>query len=134
LIPSLTAKHDLELLGHRRAITELAATHPAAGPYANEVMNREVNRAQQAWEVGLTSLLAWVIADDVRRWWARGSHRRALARLAPRRVARRIVRRMDRVVFYERRRELAPRGKRCSRRGRASTFRSVHIWIALELS
>ena len=111
LVPSLTSKHDLEILGHRRAITELAKDHPAAGDHAYQLMDREAQRSARAWEIGLVPLLLWVMADDLRRMWTRRRDRRALARMAPRKIARQIARRIDRVVFFERRKELAPRGK-----------------------
>jgi Fe-S-cluster-containing hydrogenase component 2 len=142
LVPSLTSKHDLSILHHRRTITELSKDHPAAGAYANEVMSREAEHSRRAWEIGLLSLLLWVLADDLRRWWARGRHRRALRRLAPRAIARRIVWRMDRVVFYERRKELAPRSKALLKAWKRIHIpfsfvllvtMLIHIWIALEL-
>jgi hypothetical protein len=142
LVPSLTSKHDLSILHHRRTITELSKDHPAAGAYANEVMRREAEHARRAWQIGLLSLLLWVLADDLRRWWARGRHRRALRRLAPRAIARRIVWRMDRVVFYERRKELAPRSKALLKAWKRIHIpfslvllvtMLIHIWIALEL-
>ncbi|HEY5947116.1 MAG TPA: 4Fe-4S binding protein [Kofleriaceae bacterium] len=111
LVPGLTSKHDFAVLEHRRTITELAARHLPAAQYATAVMDREAVRSTHAWEVGLLSLLAWVIADDLRRIGSRARDRRALRKLAPPRLARQIASHIDRVVFYERRRELAPRGK-----------------------
>lgn len=128
LIPSLTAKHDLEILEHRRAITALATEHPQAGGYANEIMNAESERAQGAWRVGLITLLGWVIADDIRRWWQRRGHRRSLARLGAKSIARRVVRHMDRVIFYERRKELAPRSKALLK-----AWKRIHIPFSLVL-
>jgi hypothetical protein len=143
LIPSLTSKHELSILHHRRAITELAKDHPAAGAHASDVMSREAAHAQQAWAIGLLPLLLWVLADDLRRFWARGRHRRALRRLAPRAIARRIAARVDRVVFYERRQELAPRGKALLKAWKRVhvpfslallVTMVIHIWIALALT
>ncbi len=128
LVPSLTSKHDLSILHHRRTITELAKDHPAAGAYANEVMSREAEHARRAWEIGLVPLLLWVIADDLRRWRTRGRHRRALRGLAPAAVVRQIVRRMDRVMFYERRKELAPRSKALLK-----AWKRIHIPFSLVL-
>jgi len=128
LVPSLTSRHDLAVLAHRRAIAELAIDHPAAGDHAVRVMQREVRRSEAAWEIGLVPLLAWVLADDVRRLWTRRRDRRALGRLAPRRIARRIARRIDRVVVLERRKELAPRGKALLR-----SWKRVHIPFSLVL-
>jgi Fe-S-cluster-containing hydrogenase component 2 len=142
LIPSLTSKHELSILHHRRTITELAKDHPAAGAYANEVLSREAEHARRAWEIGLLPLLLWVIADDLRRWWTRGLHRRALRGLAPRPIVRQIVWRMDRVMFYERRKELAPRSKALLKAWKRIHIpfslallvtMLIHIWIALEL-
>ena len=128
LIPSLTSKHDLEILEHRRAITALSTEHPSAGGYANEVMNAESERAQGAWEIGLTALLLWVMADDIRRWWQRGQHRRALRRFGAHKIARQVVRHMDRVIFYERRKELAPRSKALLK-----AWKRIHIPFSLVL-
>ncbi|HEU4726896.1 MAG TPA: 4Fe-4S dicluster domain-containing protein [Kofleriaceae bacterium] len=128
LVPSLSSKHDLEILEHRRAITELATEYPAAGDHAYQVMDREAQRSASAWEIGLIPLLAWVLVDDARRVWTRRRDRRALARLAPRRIARQIARRIDRVVFYERRKELAPRGKAL-----LLSWKRVHIPFSIVL-
>jgi Fe-S-cluster-containing hydrogenase component 2 len=128
LVPSLTSKHDLEILDHRRAITELATDHRAAGEHAYRVMDREAERSAAVWDIGLLPLLAWVLADDLRRMWTRGRDRRALARLAPRKIARQIARRIDRVVLFERRKELAPRGKALLR-----SWKRVHIPFSIVL-
>jgi len=128
LVPSLTSKHDLEILDHRRAITELAKDHAAAGDYAYQLMDREAQRSAAAWEIGLVPLLVWVMADDLRRMWTRGRDRRALGRLAPSRIARQIARRIDRVVFFERRKELAPRGKSLLR-----SWKRVHVPFSVVL-
>jgi hypothetical protein len=128
LVPSLTSKHDLEILDHRRAITELAKDHPAAADHAYQVMDREAQRSATAWEIGLIPLLAWVMADDLRRIWTRRRDRRALAHLAPRKIARQIARRIDRVVFFERRKELAPRGKALLR-----SWKRVHVPFSVVL-
>lgn len=128
LVPALTSRHDLEILEHRRAITELASDHPAAGDYAYQIMEREAARAERSWEIGLVPLLVWVMTDDLRRMWARRRDRRALKRLAPRGIARRIARRIDRVVFYERRKELAPRSKALLR-----SWKRVHIPFSMVL-
>ncbi len=128
LVPSLTSRHDLEILGHRRAITELAKHHPRAADHAYQLMDREARRSATAWEIGLIPLLAWTMADDVRRMWTRRRDRRALARLAPRALARQLARRIDRVVFIERRKELAPRGKALLR-----SWKRVHIPFSIVL-
>ena len=128
LVPSLTSKHDLAILAHRRAITELAIDHPAAGDHAYQVMDREARRSRSAWGIGLVPLLLWVLADDLRRIWTRRRDRRALTRLAPRRIARRIARRIDRVVALERRNELAPRGKALLR-----SWKRVHVPFSIAL-
>jgi Fe-S-cluster-containing hydrogenase component 2 len=128
LVPSLTSKHDLAILDHRRAITELAKDHPAAGDHAYRLMEREAQRSAGAWEIGLIPLLLWVMADDVRRMWTRHRDRRALARMAPPRVARQIARRIDRVVFFERRKELAPRGKALLR-----SWKRIHVPFSVVL-
>jgi Fe-S-cluster-containing hydrogenase component 2 len=142
LIPSLTSKHELSILHHRRTITELAKDHLAAAEYANQVMSQEAEHARRAWEIGLLPLLLWVLADDLRRWWTRGRHRRALRRLAPRAIVRQIVWRMDRVMFYERRKDLAPRSKALLKAWKRIHIpfslallvtMLIHIWIALEL-
>ncbi len=128
LIPSLTSKHDLEILEHRRAITTLAKDHAQAGVYANEIMNAEGERAEGAWQIGLTTLLFWVMFDDIRRWWTRGTHRRAIKRLGGGKIARQVVRHMDRVIFYERRKELAPRSKALLK-----AWKRIHIPFSLVL-
>jgi Fe-S-cluster-containing hydrogenase component 2 len=128
LVPSLTSKHDLAILAHRRAITELAADHPAAGDHAYQVLQREARRSEAAWDIGLVLLLAWVLADDVRRIWTRVRDRRALARTAPRKIARQIAHRIDRVVVFERRKELAPRGKALLR-----SWKRVHVPFSIVL-
>jgi Fe-S-cluster-containing hydrogenase component 2 len=128
LVPSLTSKHDLAILAHRRAITELAIDHPTAGDYAYQAMDREARRSEAAWQIGLVPLLGWVLADDLRRMWTRRRDRRALTRLAPRRIARRIARRIDRVVVFERRQELAPRGKALLR-----SWKRVHVPFSIVL-
>jgi len=128
LVPSLTSKHDLEILDHRRAITELAKDHPAAGDYAYQLMDREAQRSATAWEIGLIPLLVWVMVDDLRRMWTHRRDRRALARLAPGKIARQIARRIDRVVFFERRKELAPRGKALLR-----SWKRVHVPFSVVL-
>jgi Fe-S-cluster-containing hydrogenase component 2 len=128
LVPSLTSRHDLEILDHRRAITELGTSNPAAANYAYQVMEAEAARSAAVWDIGLVPLLGWVMADDVQRMWTRRRHRRALARLAPRSIARQIARRIDRVVVFERRKELAPRGKALLR-----SWKRVHIPFSIVL-
>jgi Fe-S-cluster-containing hydrogenase component 2 len=128
LVPSLTSKHDLEILDHRRAITELAEDHPAAADHAYQVMDREAQRSATAWEIGLVPLLAWVMADDLRRIWTRRRDRRTLSRLAPRKIARQIAQRIDRVVLFERRGELAPRGKALLR-----SWKRIHVPFSVVL-
>jgi len=117
LVPSFTGKHDLQILESRREITELAKDHPAAGDYAYQLMEREAVRSERAWEIGLMSLLLWVMFDDLRRMWTRRRDRRALRKLAPR---------IDRVVFFERRKELAPRSKAILK-----SWKRVHIPFSL---
>ncbi|HMG54223.1 MAG TPA: hypothetical protein VK601_12090, partial [Kofleriaceae bacterium] len=128
LVPSLTSRHDLAILAHRRAIAELAIDHPAAGDHAQRLLDRETRRSEAAWDIGLVPLLAWVLADDVGRIWSRHRDRRALARLAPRPIARRIARRIDQVVVLERRNELAPRGKALLR-----SWKRVHVPFSIAL-
>jgi hypothetical protein len=128
LVPSLTSRHDLAILAHRRAITELAAAHPAAADYACERMDDEARRAATGWDIGLVPLLRWVVVDDLRRLRAHRRDRRTLARLAPRKLARQIARRIERVVFFERRKELAPRGKTLLR-----SWKRVHIPFSIVL-
>lgn len=128
LVPSLSSKHDLAILAHRRAVGDLAKEHAAAAHYANVVMDREAQRSAQAWHIGLLPLLGWVVVDDLRRMWSRRRDRRALRRLAPRRIARAITGHVDRVVFYERRKELAPRGKALLK-----AWKRVHIPFSVVL-
>lgn len=111
LVPALSNRHELQILELRREITELAKDYPAAADRAYELLSAESERSARSWEIGLITLLLWVLFDDLRRIWTRGRDRRALRQLAPRRIARRIARRVDRVVFLERRQELAPRSK-----------------------
>jgi Fe-S-cluster-containing hydrogenase component 2 len=140
LVPAMSSTHDLAVLEHRRAVTELAKDHPRAGDVAYEVMEREWARSEQAWNIGLLSLLLWVIVDDLRHVFARRRYRRRLRPLAPRKVAREIARHVDRVVFYERRQELAPRLKSLLRSWKKVHIpfsvvllvtMLIHIWIAL---
>jgi Fe-S-cluster-containing hydrogenase component 2 len=128
LVPSLTSKHDLAILAHRRAIAALAVDHPAAGDHARRAIEREARRSEAAWAIGLVPLLAWVLADDVRRIWTRRRDRRALGRLAPRRIARQLARRIDSIVVLERRHELAPRGKALLR-----SWKRVHVPFSVVL-
>jgi hypothetical protein len=87
-------------------------------------MDREARRSEAAWQIGLVPLLGWMLADDLRRRWTRRRDRRALARLAPRKIARRI----DLVVVLERRKELAPRGKALLR-----SWKRVHVPFSIVL-
>jgi hypothetical protein len=91
-------------------------------------MTREAGHAEQAWEVGLLGLLPWVLADDVRRMWRRRRDRAELRRLAPRRIANTIARRIDRVVFCERRNQLAPRSKSLLK-----AWKRIHIPFSMVL-
>ncbi|MEZ4402560.1 MAG: 4Fe-4S dicluster domain-containing protein [Kofleriaceae bacterium] len=111
LVPSLTSKHDLAILAHRRQVSDLAPDYPAAAATAHAAMEAEVGRAERSWNIGLVMLLGWVFVDDLRRYGARWKLRRALRADAPRAVVRRLVKAVDRVVFYERRKVLAPRSK-----------------------
>lgn len=111
LVPSLSNRHELQILELRREITELAKDYPAAADRAYELLAAESDRSARSWQIGLITLLLWVLFDDLRRIWTRSRDRRVLRQLAPRRIARRIARRVDRVVFLERRQELAPRSK-----------------------
>lgn len=142
LVPAFSSKHELEILAHRRAITELAAEFPAAGTYASEVLAREADRSERSWEIGLLGLLPSVLVDDLRRIWSRRRDRRALRKIAPHKIARRMARRIDRVVFCERRLQLAPRSKTLLRAWKRVHIpfsmvllitMTVHIVIALEL-
>jgi len=128
LVPALSSKHELQILAHRRAITELAVDHPDAATYAHQVMEREVQRAERAWDVGLLALLPWVLLDDLRRMWARRQDYAGLRRRAPRRIAKQIARKIDRVAFYERRNQLAPRSKALLK-----AWKRVHIPFSLVL-
>ena len=128
LVPALTSKHELQILANRRAITELAIDYPQAAVDANQIMAREARGSARSWDVGLLTLLPWVVLDDLRRMWSRRRDRAALRRVAPRKVARAIARRIDRVVFYERRNELAPRSKALLK-----AWKRVHIPFSLVL-
>ena len=128
LVPAMSSKHDLALLDHRRQITELSKDHPAAGDLAYQIMDEELIRSERAWNIGLVSLLVWVLFDDLRRWFVRGSYRRRLRAVAPPMIARELARRLDKVVFYERRKELAPRGKALLK-----SWKKVHIPFSVVL-
>jgi len=128
LVPALSSKYELEILGHRRAITELGSEHPAAVARATEIMAREAAHAEGAWEVGLLGLLPWVLLDDLRRSWSRRRDRASLRQLAPRKTARAIARRVDRVVFCERRNQLAPRSKTLLK-----AWKRIHIPFSIVL-
>ncbi|MBK7070879.1 MAG: 4Fe-4S dicluster domain-containing protein [Myxococcales bacterium] len=128
LVPSLTVSHDLAILEQRRLISEVAAEHPAAAAKAQLEMEREATHAERSWQIGLTLLLGWVLLDDLRRYLARGRLRRALRGTAPRKIVRRLVRAVDRVVFYERRKVLAPRSKALLK-----AWKRVHIPFSMVL-
>jgi len=128
LVPAISSKHDLALLDNRRQITELAKQHPAAGDLAYQIMDDELARSERAWDVGLIVLLFWIAYDDLRRRFVRFGYRRRLRRVAPRPIARKIAARIDRVVHYERRKELAPRGKALLR-----SWKKVHIPFSVVL-
>jgi len=68
------------------------------------------------------------MADDLRRMRTRRRDRRDLAGLAPNKIARQIARRIDRVVFFERRKERAPRGK-----ARLRSWKRVHVPFSVVL-
>jgi hypothetical protein len=128
LVPGLTSAHDLEILDGRRAITELAKDHPEAAAYAVATFEREAGRSARTWNLGLVGVLVWTLVDELRRGWRMRTTRRALRRLAPRPVARQLAARIDRIVFLERRKELAPRGKALLR-----AWKRVHIPFSLVL-
>jgi Fe-S-cluster-containing hydrogenase component 2 len=128
LVPALSNKRELEILAHRRAITELAVDRPGLAACANALLAREAERAERSWQVGLLGLLPWVLLDDLRRIGSRRRERRALRGFAPRRVARAIAGRIDRVVFCERRNQLAPRSKALLK-----AWKRVHIPFSLVL-
>ena len=128
LVPSLTASHDLAILEQRRLVSDVAADHPAAAATAQLELEREASHAERSWQVGLALLLGWVLLDDLRRYWARRRLRRALRGDAPRAVIRRLVRAVDRVVFYERRKVLAPRSKALLK-----AWKRVHIPFSMVL-
>ena len=128
LVPAMSSKHDLAVLDHRRAITELSREHPQAGDLAYQIMEDANVRSERAWNINLVGLLFWVLIDDVRHVWLRWSYRRRLRTVAPRHVARQIARRVDRVVFLERRNELAPRSKALLK-----SWKKVHIPFSVVL-
>ncbi|HTR55827.1 MAG TPA: 4Fe-4S dicluster domain-containing protein [Kofleriaceae bacterium] len=128
LVPAMSNKHDLAILDHRRAITELARDYSEAADLAYAILEDEWARSERAWNVGLVRLLFWVMFDDLRHYVRRWSYRRRLRKLAPRRIARQIARRIDRVVFFERRRDLAPRAKALLR-----SWKKVHVPFSVVL-
>ena len=128
LVPSLAAGHDLGILEQRRVISDVAADHPEAAALAQAELDREALHAERSWQVGLTLLLGWVLIDDLRRYVARARLRRRLRGTAPRRIRRRLVRAADRVVFYERRKVLAPRSKALLR-----AWKRVHVPFSVVL-
>jgi len=128
LVPGMTSKHDLEILKNRRSISSHAAAHPQAAALAQKIVDQEAERSNRVWEVGLTTLLLWIMADDLRRGWQMRGHRRALRKLAPRAVARDLARSCDRVTFFERRKVIAPRGKTILR-----SWKRVHIPFSIVL-
>ena len=128
LVPGLTVSHDLAVLEQRRRVSDLAAEHPEAARRAQADMEAETGRAERSWQVGLLVLLGWVVLDDLRRFVARRRLARALRGHCPGRVARRLVRAVDRVVFYERRKVLAPRSKALLK-----AWKRVHIPFSLVL-
>ncbi|MBK9037292.1 MAG: 4Fe-4S binding protein [Myxococcales bacterium] len=128
LVPSLSARHDLAILEQRRVVSDVAVDHPEAARVAQVDMEAETGRAERSWDVGLVMLLGWVLWDDLRRMLARRRLRRQLRGHAPGRVARRLVRAVDRVVFYERRKVLAPRSKALLK-----AWKRVHIPFSMVL-
>ena len=128
LVPAISNKHDLAILDHRRAITELAKEHPAAGDLAYSILEEEWARSEKAWDIGLVGLLFWTMFDDLRHRFMRRRYRRRLRALAPKTVAREIAHRIDRVVFFERRRDLAPRAKALLK-----SWKKVHVPFSVVL-
>jgi Fe-S-cluster-containing hydrogenase component 2 len=128
LVPALTSKHDLQILEQRRAITEVAREHPEAVAKAHEILDREAHRSERTWSIGLFGLLLWVLVDDLRRSWSMRSQRRQLRKVAPRKIARQLARHVDRVIFFERRKALAPRSKVILR-----SWKRVHIPFSVVL-
>jgi Fe-S-cluster-containing hydrogenase component 2 len=128
LVPALTSRSDLELLEHRRAITELTANVPSAGAYTRDVLDREQRHSEQAWEIGLIVLLGWVLMDDVRRIASRTRDRYRLRKLVPRDVAHELAWRLDTVVRLERRTKLAPRGKALLK-----SWKRIHVPFSVAL-
>ncbi len=129
LVPAMSSKHDLALLDHRRAITELARRLPAGRrPRVSDHGGGARSLRSARGTVGLLSLLVWVLVDDLR---SCGSAARIAAGYAASRrggSARTLARRVDRVVFYERRKELAPRGKALLK-----SWKKVHIPFSVVL-
>ena len=74
------------------------------------------------------TLLFWLLFDELRRGWAQRGYRRALRKLAPRKIANPIARRIDRVVLFERRKELAPRSQTLLR-----SWKKVHVPFSIVL-
>ncbi len=128
LVPSFSSGHDLQILEQRRAIGDAGRAYPAAAQLAKATLDHENARTSRSWRVSLLALLGWVLLDDVRRGWAHRRLRRALRRIASRPVARTLARAVDRVVFYERRKVLAPRGKALLR-----SWKRVHIPFSVVL-
>ena len=112
LVPALhEPKHDLEILEHRRAITELAAGAPRTpAPTPTRSSSDEAARSERV--VGHRPRPAAAVgpprrpAADLVRGNATGARCASSRRVASRGE---IARRIDRVVFFERRKELAPR-------------------------
>jgi Fe-S-cluster-containing hydrogenase component 2 len=128
LVPAVTAKHDLQILEQRRAITEDGAEHPEAIVIAHRILDEEAHRSERTWSLGLVGLLLWIAVDDFRRSLSIRRHLRALKKVAPKKIARRLARHVDRVILYERRKALAPRSKVILR-----SWKRVHIPFSVVL-
>jgi hypothetical protein len=128
LVPAMSSRYDFALLERRRSITELARDHAEAGDLAYQIMDEELARSEHAWKMNLVSLLMWVLFDDLRHVWMRRAYARRLRALAPRPIARKLASHLDRVVFFERRKELAPRGKALLK-----SWKKVHIPFSVVL-
>ncbi len=112
LVPSMTYGHEIEELSLRGQLTTMTAEQPQLVQLAESFIEEDRTRVHSTREhVRLTSLLFWLIKDELRRTFVLRKRRRTLQKLSNRKTAKRIASLCDRIVMIERRSILAPRAR-----------------------